>query len=212
MALLIDGYNLLHVTGIVGRGIGPGSLERSRNALLNFLAESIEERELSRTTVVFDAKDAPSGLPCRVKHGSISVLYSRDFPDADSQIESILETHSSPRKLLVVSSDHRVQRAAQRRRAQFIDSDVWYAKLIEQRRARNAPQTRASAKPSVPLTDGEVAYWLDQFAPETAPEDPQGHNPNRGLGNNTSRKPPATDEEFYNPFPPGYAEDVENDL
>ena len=30
MALVIDGYNLLHASGILGRGIGPGSLERSR--------------------------------------------------------------------------------------------------------------------------------------------------------------------------------------
>ncbi len=42
MALLIDGYNLMHVAGIVGRGVGPGGLERSRLALLNFLAESLE--------------------------------------------------------------------------------------------------------------------------------------------------------------------------
>ena len=30
MPLLIDGYNLLHVTGIVGRGAGPGGLAADR--------------------------------------------------------------------------------------------------------------------------------------------------------------------------------------
>ena len=48
MALIIDGYNLLHASGILGRGIGPGGLERSRSALLNFLAESLDERQLDR--------------------------------------------------------------------------------------------------------------------------------------------------------------------
>ena len=42
MALLIDGYNLLHASGILGRGVGPGGLERSRLALLNFVAERVE--------------------------------------------------------------------------------------------------------------------------------------------------------------------------
>ena len=30
MSLLIDGYNLLHAAGIMGRGAGPGGLQRSR--------------------------------------------------------------------------------------------------------------------------------------------------------------------------------------
>ncbi len=63
MSLVIDGYNLMHVAGILGRGVGPGSLQRSRLALLNFLAESLDPRELPRTTVVFDSHDAPGG--CR---------------------------------------------------------------------------------------------------------------------------------------------------
>ena len=49
MSLLIDGYNLLNAVGIVGRGVGPGGLERSRLALLNFLAESLSVEEIPRT-------------------------------------------------------------------------------------------------------------------------------------------------------------------
>jgi predicted RNA-binding protein with PIN domain len=55
MRLLIDGYNLLYATGLLGPGIGPGGLERSRMALVNFLAASLEPAELAQTTVVFDA-------------------------------------------------------------------------------------------------------------------------------------------------------------
>ena len=39
-ATIIDGYNLLHTIGIVCVSFGPGGLERSRMALLNFLAAS----------------------------------------------------------------------------------------------------------------------------------------------------------------------------
>ena len=41
MSIIIDGYNLLYMAGILGQGRGPRSLELSRLALLNFLAESL---------------------------------------------------------------------------------------------------------------------------------------------------------------------------
>ena len=63
MSLIIDGYNLMHAAGIVGRGAGPGFLERSRLAVLNFVVESLEPAALATTTVVFDARQAPPGLP-----------------------------------------------------------------------------------------------------------------------------------------------------
>jgi hypothetical protein len=59
MSLLIDGYNLLHVTGIVGRA-GSG-LQGSRNALLRFLAAAIEPDDLAETTIVFDATPEAQG-------------------------------------------------------------------------------------------------------------------------------------------------------
>ena len=59
MALLIDGYNLLNVTGIFAQA-GPGTeLHRTRVALLNFLSASIDQRERKATTIVFDAAGAP---------------------------------------------------------------------------------------------------------------------------------------------------------
>src|ERR1700704_1413576 len=61
MALLIDGYNLLNVTGIFAQA-GPGTeLHRTRLALLNFLSAVIDKRERSSTTIVFDAAGAPPG-------------------------------------------------------------------------------------------------------------------------------------------------------
>ena len=70
MSLLIDGYNLLHASGILGGGLGPGGLERSRLALLNFVAEAVDAKELAHTTVVFDAAGAPPGLPTPSRTGA----------------------------------------------------------------------------------------------------------------------------------------------
>jgi predicted RNA-binding protein with PIN domain len=192
MSTLIDGYNLLHVVGILGRGVGPGSLERSRLALLNFLAESLAAEEIAHTTVVFDAHDPPPGLPQATKHRGLTVRYAVRYEDADSLIEELIRSDSAPRRLVVVSSDHRIQRAAHRRRAKAVDSDVWFAEAIRQRQQRHQSQAAAENRPVVPLLEEDVNYWVRQFGQEPAREE-------------QTPKPSIPD----NPFPPGYGEELE---
>ena len=162
MALIIDGYNLLHASGILGRGVGPGGLERSRAALLNFLVESLEASELATAVIVFDARDAPPGLPRVVNHRGMRVQFAEPGGDADQVIEDLIRADSAPRRLVVVSSDHRLHRAARRRRAQPIDSDQWYADVVR-RRIDRMRRTRDASKPMEPLSPGEVEYWLHKF-------------------------------------------------
>ncbi|MBI2826460.1 MAG: NYN domain-containing protein [Planctomycetia bacterium] len=166
MSLVIDGYNLMHAAGIIGRGVGPGSLARSRLAVLNFVAESVEPAELPGTTVVFDARSAPPGLPRELSHRGLSVRFASGYESADELIEELIQRDSAPRRLTVVSSDHRLHRAARRRKAQAIDSDRWYAQMIEQRKARRRPA--AVQKPYAAPTAGEVEYWLSRFTDEPA--------------------------------------------
>jgi predicted RNA-binding protein with PIN domain len=161
MALLIDGYNLLHASGILGRGRGQSALERSRSALLNVLAQSLPADELARTTVVFDARDPPWGLSRKLDHQGMTVYFAARHEDADSMIEELIKTHSAPRHLVVVSSDHRLHRAAKRRRATAIDSDLWFRELVRSRLARD--QSGELAKPEGPFSTGEVDFWLRQF-------------------------------------------------
>jgi predicted RNA-binding protein with PIN domain len=192
MSLIIDGYNLLYASGILGRGIGPGGLERSRGALLNFLAESLEPGELAATTVVFDARLAPPGLPRTVDHRGITVRFAEPGADADQVIEQLIRAESAPRRLVVVSSDHRLHRAARRRRARAVDSDKWYAEILRKRIDR-AGRDRPSAKPSEPASEGEVRFWLRAFGMEDAQQGPSEKTP------------------FSSPFPPGYAEDIRDE-
>jgi predicted RNA-binding protein with PIN domain len=195
MALLIDGYNLLHVTGIVGRA-GSG-LQGSRNALLRFLAAAISPKELPETTIVFDAAEAPPGLPRVVTHEGMTVRYASEYPDADSLLEELIAAHHVPRSLTVVSSDHRVQRAARRRRSPFVDSDVWFTD-VARRRGRGPRTTPSPARREVGLTSDEVAYWLAEFG--------DAHNPTE------SGKPRGlSDQGVDDPFPPGYGEDLLED-
>jgi predicted RNA-binding protein with PIN domain len=198
MALIIDGYNLLYASGILGGGRGPGFLERSRQALLNFLAESLDEKSVSRCQVVFDAsiEKAPRGLPRRLTHRGITVHFASGLPSADELIEQLILAESAPRQLTVVSSDHRLQRAAKRRKATAVDSDVWFYQTLRDRAARRDAGIGDDLKPDAPTSAFEVNFWLQQFG--TATE-------------GSSAKPPETEQDpssLENPFPPGYGEDV----
>jgi uncharacterized protein len=222
MSLLIDGYNLVYVAGIVGRGVGPGTLQRSRLALLNFLAESLDPAELTHTTVVFDSHDAPWGLPRQVEYHGITVRFATHYEEADDLIEELIRADSAPRRLVVVSSDHRLQRAARRRRANAVDSDVWYAELVRARRERQEASPQAPAQPAVPLLEEDVNYWLRQFGGESAftellaKEGGRQQDSSEGPadapsapGEHESDKPtPGQLDEIENPFPPGYGEDL----
>ena len=209
MRLLIDGYNLLHVTGIVGRGIGPGTLERSRRALLNFIATSLEASQRRETTVVFDAKQAPPGLPRTQQHHGLTVMYASQFEDADALIEELIRTDSAPRRLVVVSSDHRLQRAARRRRATAVDSDQWYANLIQKRRDHAAQKNAAPEKPSAPLAKAEVQWWLAQFADIDLNTLLEDSDPSARGRNQSSDKIDSSDvDQSWKPFPPGYGQDI----
>ena len=155
MALLIDGYNLLHVTAIVGHG----GLRGSREGLLRFLASAIEPGERPQTTIVFDAAEAPPNLPRMIVVDEMTIHFSSEYDNADELIEELIEAHSVPKSLLVVSSDHRIQRAARRRKAPFVDSDVWFADALRRRAAMKAPAPIA-AKPAGPL-NGPAGFAMN---------------------------------------------------
>ncbi|MEX0703087.1 MAG: NYN domain-containing protein [Planctomycetales bacterium] len=167
--LIIDGYNLMHAVGMARADYGPGGLEKQRNRFLAWLVRNVPRSQQARTTVVFDAHEAPPGLP---RHGSveqIAVRFAAPGEDADSLIEELIAGHSAPRQVLLVSSDHRLQRAARRRRARFSDSDAFIERLARQAASREKQRQRAAENP--PAKEGgtlgaeEVAGWLAEFGP-----------------------------------------------
>lgn len=238
MALLIDGYNLLHGTDLFGRGPAAGTLEASREALLSFVASAVEPAERGQTTIVFDSQDAPPGLPLSFRRQGMLVRFASDYADADELLEELIAADHAPRKLTVVSSDHRVQRAARRRRARSIDSHQWY---FETRQGLGRSDA-GDVKPEGPYSSEEVAAYVRAFE---APSENEGeemeevvaplateHLPVEAkeelerrvksaetFGKKTRKrrrrrqgKSPAESPEkkvnLDNPFPPGYAEDV----
>jgi uncharacterized protein len=171
MPFLIDGYNLLNVASVPVRARGKANLEKARLALLNFLAESLDPADVPRTVVVFDAHDPPWGLPRESRHKGLVVLFAAREADADSLIEDLIRADHSPRRLTVVSSDHRIQRAAKRRRARAVDSDVWYAEVLRARQQRQQA-VEGPDRPAGPLLEEDVKYWMREFGLEGGKQGP----------------------------------------
>ncbi|NIL96097.1 MAG: hypothetical protein GTO53_02245 [Planctomycetales bacterium] len=163
MSLIIDGYNFLNATELAAGGPTAGTLAAARLAVLNFVADSVTADQVRRTTVVFDAGvGAPRGRARVHAYRGLTVRFASDHQDADELIEKLIEADSAPRRLTVVSSDHRLHRAARRRRANPIDSDHWYAQVSRQRRCRDQQRTD-HGKPPPPATAEEVEYWTRLF-------------------------------------------------
>lgn len=159
--LIIDGYNLMHDAGLARASYGPGDLGRQRLQLLNKLARRLSLEERQRCTVVFDAIDAPPNLSSRFKHESISVVFAKPGQEADEVIEQLVSDHSAPRRVTVISSDHRIQNAINRRKGLAIDSDVFLKQLESPNRNIASPSKSPSASPN---TDSDLALWMQEFA------------------------------------------------
>jgi uncharacterized protein len=205
MALIIDGYNLLNATDITGQYGAGSSLARTRLALLEFLADRLASTDRRTTVVVFDGRHAPPGLEPVVVHRGITVRFARPNREADDVIEELIRDSTSPRRLTVVSSDHRLHRAARRRRAMPIDSERWFQQFARRpvlpRESVDVPADRVPADTDMEIDQQELERWLAEFGGEY----PAAENPPEPL-DPAQQRPTASD--LHNPFPPGYGEDL----
>ena len=121
--LIIDGYNLMHAAGMARPDYGPGDLERCRHRLLVALQNRLATVAQQQATVVFDAFTAVSDEHRLQAFAQMTVVFAPKGTDADGEIERMLRQHSVPKRVVVVSSDHRLHKAASRRRARCVDSE-----------------------------------------------------------------------------------------
>lgn len=164
MLLLVDGYNLLHVSGLFGPGGAPPTLQSSRLALLDFLAEKVPLSLRKRTVIVFDAASAPPGLPSQLAHAEMVVRFAPRKQTADDLIADLIQQEADPRHLTVVSSDHAVQRSARQRGAKFVDSEIWFRDLKQSAVANST--TTESEKPAGPSDNPFPPGYADAEAAE----------------------------------------------
>jgi len=220
MLILIDGYNLIAPVA------APGSLRRKtaasggssdwlrveRTRLIDKLVGGLDERLCRETTVVFDAAGMSKlvmnrlGLERRQVDRGIEIEFAVDYDEADDRIEELIAAHSTPKRLTVVSSDHRIQVAAKRRSAMPVDAEQWLDSLGRKRlilavawppdadRKPAAPDRMIDEKGTVAADD--VNAWMVAFGlkPDEKPDE-------------TLPKAARAD-----PFPAGYADDLLDEL
>jgi len=207
MEILVDGYNLLFTIGLPRGRRSDDFLEQARTALLDLVADSLDSAEVE-IVVVFDAKQAPAGRASEYQHRGISVRFAHQEAEADDLLEALIQRDPHPDQLLVVSSDRRLQVAASRRKAAFVDSEKW----LEELREASQPKEGLRQEPKFDPRNfdpqqqrpdpNETEAWLREFDnPESAP--PQSVNDDR---QEESEKDDVDDT--WNPFPPGYGEDL----
>ncbi len=196
---IIDAYNLIFQCGLQPKSLdAPLALHRTRQRLVQELADRIEEQHRHEITLVFDAKNTKGSTTPELNSQGFNIAFARDYEDADAMVIKMCQHHSQPRLLTVVSGDHRIQTAATRREATAIDADVWFdqLKLVGDRPAPSG----VVGKPKIVLSDAETQKLIDEFSENT-----------ESGGSNRAAAEKAGDNEtesFYNPFPDGYGEDL----
>lgn len=125
--LIIDGYNLMHAMGIAKTRYAPGELERCRRRMQRQLLQVLDDAVLLQATVVYDAFESLSDDQRILKDGPLMIQFAPQGKCADSEIEHILKSHSVPKRVIVVSSDHRLHKAAHARKASAVDSDEFWS-------------------------------------------------------------------------------------
>ncbi len=160
MTFLIDGYNLMHATGILGVGTPVGGLERARKRFLDWLATASKERT-ALLRVVFDAQSAPKQSP-ESDHRGVRVLFSFR-QTADDLIEELLAVEKMPAQVTVVSNDTRLQAAGKRRGTGVYTCEQFVDWLITDANESPSPPLQPD-KPEQSATEDEMAAWLSAFS------------------------------------------------
>ena len=167
MRLLIDGYNVMHAAGLMARRFGPDGLRRTRHRFLNDLVDGVGPDRVAQTTVVFDAQRLPISQSAETTHKGLRVVYAIDEDEADDRIEGLIERHSAPKSLTVVSSDRRLRRAATRRRAtsqsaiEFLD-ELDALRTSKATRGPVTPSAAERARLEGPTIE-EAEAWAREF-------------------------------------------------
>lgn len=156
--IVIDGHNLLWA--VQGRADGAGvedevALCRLISQYLRSISESGE--------IVFDGT-GPSDKSVFDNISNLDVFFSGLKTEADNIIEDKIAASSATREMMVVSSDRRLRRAAQARRARTIKSEEFWAN-IQKELSRKKIEREPSAKHHG-LSESETDQWLEMFGLE----------------------------------------------
>jgi len=154
---IIDGNNLLHAIHKAEEISSFSDIELCRNLSI-FLKTTRQSGE-----IVFDGAGPRDKSPYD-NIENLEVSFAGIGNDADTVIEEKIKVNSSPKRLVIVSSDRRLRKAARTRKATSIKSeDFWInvTKQLSKKRPVKEPREKRSG-----LSESETEQWLDIFGIE----------------------------------------------
>lgn len=164
MPLIIDTFNVLHTVGVLPPDLAgldvPGLaalILRSRYAAVKvtFACDGLPAADLP--------PQGPLELPSSPDHAStMNMRYSGQASTADDLIRQVIDSSTAPRRLIVVSSDHAIQKHANRRRCVVLTSQEFLQHLADD---ANLPRTAPSGNVRRPsgMSAEQVEQWKHVF-------------------------------------------------
>jgi uncharacterized protein len=165
--LILDTFNVLHTVGILPPDLAgldvPG------------LAELMLRSRYRSERVTFVCDGLPPGPPADLpppgplllaeRSDQFFVRYAGRSATADDLIRDIVAASTAPRRLVVVSSDHAVQRHARKRRCAVLSSEEFLQQLADD--AHLADRSPSGPKPHRPspslMSREQVEKWMEVF-------------------------------------------------
>ena len=152
---IIDGHNLLHTIFKLEGDSGATSDVGLCRILGRYFKLTGEKGEM-----IFDG----TGPPDKGGFDNISnleVFFAGVRSDADTVIEDKISANTAPKRLIIVSSDRRLRKAARIRKATSMKSDVFWND-VQKQLSRKRPEKEPTEKRQG-LNEGETEQWLEFF-------------------------------------------------
>ncbi len=166
MPLIIDCYNLLHAD------MPPLLAGLEEDRLCRLL--DVSRYRAGAITVVCDGLPKPD-LPSRSPVTSVALIYSGRDRSADDVIIAMIDADSAPRRLVVVSDDREIQKAARRRRAKAVGCGAFVGEL---RALAERLESDGGDAPDLSCSfEGDAAHWAALFGLD--PNQPIDARPSR---------------------------------
>ncbi len=156
--IIIDGHNLLHAIL---------KIEEDPKAVSDIELCRVVSSYLNQTNqvgeIVFDGR-GPRDKDVFERVDGIEVTFSGIRNDTDTIIEEKIKTNTAPKRLIIVSSDRRLRKAARSRKAIAVKSEDFWIK-VQKQLSRKRPQKEPAAKRRG-ISDSETKQWMKIFGIE----------------------------------------------
>lgn len=156
--IIIDGHNLLWSIQKVSEDFESISDVQLCQILGRYLELSSENGE-----IIFDGT-GPLDKGVFDNISKLEVVFAGRGCDADTVIEDKIRESTAPRRLMVVSSDRRVRKAARARKVASVRSEAFWSKVYKQLSRKKAIKEPAAKRDG--LSESETEQWLRFFSLE----------------------------------------------